>query len=176
MLDIAVAYDRFKFLGHEFLTWLLFVLNTDPAVFKTLDAEFISLESGNRIVLENHKNDAAESITIKGNDPDLKEGFQALAKGALVSELNLILTLANHRWQFTLKGESFHLNNFKPPYAGPVEKAEEIEGAVLEKIYLFEKCIAFIDAVYSYFIRQRLTTQWVETTVPSIKAWVGRSK
>ena len=176
MLDIAVAYDRYKFVGHEFLTWLLYMLHTDPSSFKSVDAEFISLESGNRIVLLNEKNDAAESITIKGNDPDLKEAFQALDKGALVSELNLVLTLADHRWQFTLKGESFHLTNFKLPYTGPVENAEDIEGAVLEKIYLFDKCIAFMDGVYAQFIRQRIKTRWSEATVPAIRAWVGRSK
>ena len=31
MLDVAVAYNRFKFLGEEFLTWLWFVIDQDPA-------------------------------------------------------------------------------------------------------------------------------------------------
>ena len=29
MLDIATAYNRYKFIGHEFLTWLLYLIETD---------------------------------------------------------------------------------------------------------------------------------------------------
>jgi len=29
MLDVSVAYNRYKFLGHEFLTWLWFMIETD---------------------------------------------------------------------------------------------------------------------------------------------------
>ena len=34
MLDIAVAYNRYKFLGNEFLTWLWFMIETDESSFR----------------------------------------------------------------------------------------------------------------------------------------------
>ena len=52
MLDIAVAYNRFKFLGDEFLTWLWFVIEQDPSVLRNADPDLKSFEIGNRIVLE----------------------------------------------------------------------------------------------------------------------------
>lgn len=29
MLDVSVSYDRYKFLGYEFLTWLWFLIEKD---------------------------------------------------------------------------------------------------------------------------------------------------
>ena len=33
MLDLAVAYNRYRFLGDEFLTWLWYTIENDPDVF-----------------------------------------------------------------------------------------------------------------------------------------------
>jgi len=55
MLDVAVAYNRFKFLGDEFLTWLWFIIENDPKYLKKFSPDLLSLEIGNRIVLENRR-------------------------------------------------------------------------------------------------------------------------
>ena len=74
MLDVAVAYNRFKFIGSEFLTWLWYKLDTDPHFIDQLISEPCSLSVGNRLVLENHLRQATETITIKGDDAGLEEG------------------------------------------------------------------------------------------------------
>jgi len=174
MLDIAVAYNRYKFIGYEFLTWVWFVINNHPELLTPLDPDFVSLETGNRIVLENIRKEALESITIKGNDPDLQEGKLTLGKGGLVTELNLVLTCGANRWQFTIKGESLNLSNFKIPYTGPIESEEQLEGAVLEKIYLYSKAIEFIDNLFKTFIKTRLSDQWPASVVPRIGTWIDK--
>ena len=65
MLDVSVSYNRYKFLGYEFLTWLWFVMENQQDILKESDKELVSLDIGNCIVLENNKNDSTESITIK---------------------------------------------------------------------------------------------------------------
>ena len=174
MLDIAVAYNRYKFIGYEFLTWLWFVINENPDCLSVSDPEFVRLETGNRIVLENTRKEASEIVTIKGNDADLQEGKLALRKGALVTELNLILTCGNHRWQFTVKGESLNLANFKIPTTGPIESDEQLEGAVLEKIYLYSKAIDIIDRIFKIFIQTRLADRWPTTLVPRMGVWIDK--
>ncbi len=173
MLDIAVAYNRYKFIGYEFLTWLWYVINKDPELLTPLDPEFVGLETGNRIVIENIRKEALESVTIKGNDADLQEGKLSLDKGGLVTELNLVLTCGANRWQFTLKGESFNLSNFKIPYTGPIESEEQLEGAVLEKYYLYSKALEFIDNLFKLYIKKRLSEQWSAAIVPRIGAWIN---
>ena len=39
MLDVSVAYNRYKFLGHEFLTWLWFMIETDKQTLMDADKE-----------------------------------------------------------------------------------------------------------------------------------------
>ena len=89
MLDIAVAYNRYKFLGNEFLTWLWFMIETDQKRLRRYDPDLVSLNIGSRLVLENTHNNDKETITIKGEDANLEEGLLALTKGAVVTEIHL---------------------------------------------------------------------------------------
>ena len=43
MLDIAVSYNRYKFIGHEFLTWLWFVMDRHVEILQQADPELSSL-------------------------------------------------------------------------------------------------------------------------------------
>ena len=74
MLDIAVAYNKYKFLGNEFLTWLWYVIENEISInelTKIKDKQIV-LKIGNSIVLENSLgDDAKEKISIKGDDAGL---------------------------------------------------------------------------------------------------------
>ncbi len=175
MLDIAVAYNRYKFVGYEFLTWLWFIVEKRADIIEELDTDPVSIELGNRIVLENRNNDRIETITIKGDDAGLEEGFLALAKGAVVIELNMIYHSGDHKWTFTIKGESLNICNLKPPDTGKIETTEDVEGAVLEKVYLYEKAFKIIDALYRRYIKLRVSSNWHKESVPLIKKWINAS-
>lgn len=171
MLDVAVAYNRFKFLGEEFLTWLWFVIDQDPTVLRKADPDLTSLEIGNRIVLEKRDKKALERITIKGENAGLEEAMLALQKGALVAELNLIYRSAQQKWQFTLKGESLNLSSMKTPKIAAPESPEDMESAVLEKIFLYDKILQFLEKLYKTFIKYRLSDRWLKRDVNLIKKW-----
>lgn len=172
MLDVAVAYNRYKFIGNEFLTWLWFTIDTDQPFFQTVDETITSLYLGNRIVLENNINDTSELITIKGDDAGLEEGLLSLRKGAVVIEINLSYKTENQEWKFTLKGESLSFSSLKVPETGPVETKEDIEGMVLEKAYLYEKAINLVNRLFNVFLKLRSTVEWNQQTVPKIKKWI----
>lgn len=172
MLDIAFAYNRFKFLGDEFLTWLWFVIENDPGVLKNISPDRSSLETGNRIVLENRQHQAVERVTIKGDDANLEEGILALRKGALVTEINLCFEADDKEWRFTIKGENLNISGFKTPFSGIIETEADVEGAVLEKIYLYEQAIQLVDDLYKNFIKIRVSSQWSTQVVPMIKKWI----
>ena len=172
MLDVAVAYNRYKFIGNEFLTWLWFTIETNQAFFKTVDETITTLYLGNRIVLENNINDASEIITIKGNDAGLEEGLVSLRKGAVVSELNLVYKTENQEWKFTLKGESLSFSSLKIPETGPMEIKDDIEGIMLEKAYLYEKAIDLVNRLFNQFLKMRSSLEWDQATVRQIKKWI----
>ena len=60
MLDVAVAYNRYKFIGNEFLTWLWFNADANPKYFNKIDETITGLYIGNRVVLENQINDTTQ--------------------------------------------------------------------------------------------------------------------
>jgi len=171
MLDIAVAYNRYKFLGNEFLTWLWFMIESDHGSFRQHDPDLVSLTVGNRLVLENTLNNAKETVTIRGDNASLEEGLVALAKGSLVTEIHLSYKSGSQNWEFSLKGESLNISNLKLPETGPVETPDDLEGVVLEKVYLIEKVIGLVNNLFSHFIHLRVSNAWQNQTVSRIRKW-----
>lgn len=172
MLDLAVAYNRYRFLGDEFLTWLWFLIETDQNTFRVIDPDCTALEIGNRIVLENRKKKSLERISIRGDDAGLEEGRLALKKGALLTELSLIFKTGEHQWQFSVKGESLNLSNFKTPGPPLPASPEEMEIFLLDKSEQFNKITNFIELAFKAFIKIRVTSKWSAKIVPNIKKWI----
>ncbi len=172
MLDVAVSYNRYKFLGNEFLTWLWFSIENEQSLIQKSLPQPASIQIGNRIKLENHRNQNLETITIKGDEAGLEEGILALRKGALVTELNIVYETQNLVYQFTIRGESLNIGNLKTQIAGPVEKKEDIEEQVLEKTYQYDEAIQLVDNLYKIFISLRVSTGWKKDTFIKIKNWI----
>jgi hypothetical protein len=173
MLDLTIAYNRYRFLGDEFLTWLWFLIETDQNAFRTIDPDCTALEIGSRIVLENRKKKSFERITINGDDAGLEEGRLALKKGALLSELSLIFKTGENQWQFSIKGESLNLSNLKIPGPALPQNPEEMEIFLLDKTHKIYKIIDFINKTFSMFVRDRVAGRWSTKVVPNIKKWIN---
>jgi hypothetical protein len=171
MLDVAIAYRRYQFLGNEFLTWLWFMIETDQNSLRQYDPDLVSLNIGSRLVLENTRNNAKETVTIKGDEANLEEGLVALKKGAVVTEMHLSYKTVGQNWLFSLKGESLNISSLKLPETGPVETPEDLEGVVIEKAYLLEKVIGLVNNLFSHFIKLRVSDTWRSQTVCRIHKW-----
>jgi len=75
-------------------------------------------------------------------------------------------------WQFSLKGESLNVSSFNLPSTGTPESDEDIEGFVLEKIFLYDKILKILENIFTYFVKLRLSNRWQDKTVPKIKSWI----
>ncbi len=180
MLDISVAYNRYKFLGHEFLTWLWFMIETDPESLKNEAGELVFLEIGDRIVLENNRREAIETVTIKGNESELEEGRIAVKRGAVVTELNLRMHYNKLLWMFDIKGESLDLSGLKLPEIDKTDRPSQPDGdsreaLILEKIELCETALSFVRHLYTNFIALRISKNWRQKSTPQIKKWITSS-
>ncbi len=175
MLDIAVAYNRYKFIGNEYLTWLWYAIDSEKENFADNSNTPFTLEIGSRVVFENIIDDnTIETVTIKGDNAGLEEGHLAIQKGAVVTELNIRLIYIEQIWSFNIKGESYNFTGFKHPETEKIEKKEDIEGALLEKVYLFGKAVELMDLVFDKFIKIRISEDWNRDIVPEIKKWINR--
>lgn len=173
MLDLAVAYNRYRFLGDEFLTWLWFLIETDQNAFRTIDPDCTAVEIGNRIVLENRKRKSLERISIRGDDAGLEEGRLALKKGALLTELSIVYKTGEHQWEFSLKGETLNLSSLKTPGPPLPPSPEELELFFLNKAEHINKIIIFIETAFKMFVRKRVTSKWDNKIVPNIRKWIN---
>ncbi|MBF0227352.1 MAG: hypothetical protein HQK76_18055 [Desulfobacterales bacterium] len=171
-MDTTVAYERYKFLGHEFLTWLWFMIENSQDEIRKIVDDAIEVEIGNRIVLAKNGESPSEVITIKGNDANLEEGMLSLKKGAFVNEISLILKLGDQQWSFSLKGENLNIGSLKTPDTAPVEKQDEVEGAIIDKVNLIEQPIKLIDKLFSKFVKSRIGNEFVNSYLVSIQKWI----
>jgi hypothetical protein len=173
MLDIAVSYNRYRFLGREFLTWLWFTLDQNPESVSAVDPAIDGIDIGNRMVLENRGPAGLETVTIKGDDPGMEEGLTALKKGALVSEMSLFFKSADQQWRLTLKAESLFITGLKVPDTGPVESEQDLDGALLEKMFLVERAVQLIEGLFAQFIGHRISADWNSGVVAGMRKWIG---
>lgn len=177
MLDISTGYNKYKFIGNEFLTWLWYLVENDIDILSVTGADYknISLEIGNSLVLENDKKkDAREKITIKGDKAGLEEGLTALKKGAVVTEINLLLTLDEDEFKFTIKGESFNITGLKTPSSKGSEDtgSDELEGSVIEKAYFCDRVFGFIDILFNTYMEKRASESFKTEDLKKIRNWV----
>ncbi|PIE62415.1 MAG: hypothetical protein CSA25_05235 [Desulfobacter postgatei] len=174
MLDIATAYNKYGFLGNEFLTWIWYLIETDQDITTLSDStDSITLEIGNSISLENNLSDKSkEKITIKGDQAGLEEGTTALKKGAWVTDINLICRIDEEEYKFSIKGESFNITGLKTPTIETSSSEDEIEGMIIEKTFLIMKIIKVIDTLFLKFIEKRISYDWNRSDLKDIKVWI----
>ena len=176
MIDVATAYNRYKFLGEEFLTWLWYVIENNQNLIKDFDRDFVGLEIGDRIVFENRRKESPERITIKGEGAGLEEGILALKNGALVTELNMIYRSAELVWQFTLKGESLNISSLTIPNTELPQSDEDLEGFVLEKLFFYDKLLKFLKNLFARFVKLRISNDWQSKDIAAIRNWIQSSQ
>ena len=174
MLDIATAYNKYKFLGNDYLTWIWYLIETNQNISELIRfPEPIIMEIGNSLVLENKLGDKSkENITIKGDQAGLEEGTTALRKGACVTQINIICKISEDEYKFTIKGESFNLTGLKPPKTDLSKTEDEIEGLVLEKASYCFKIWDVIDRLYLKYLEKRISDEWKSKELQSIKNWI----
>ena len=105
----------------------------------------------------------------------MEEGILALKKGGLVTELNMVYKSGELSWQFTVKGESLSISSLSTPKTDLPESTDDIEGAVLEKIFLYDRVIALLDNLFRHFSKLRVSSSWQSKAVSNINDWIQSS-
>jgi len=173
MLDIAVAYNKYKFSGYEFLTWLWFKTETDFGYIKDKTEILEDIYIDDKITIENFNENSREKITIKGDQANLEEGIISLSKGAFVTELKISLRTSEEKeFKFTLKGESLDIASFNIKKYKFSDSPDEIEGSLIEKIYYIEQLTTIVDKLFQAYINVRISDSFESYEIVQIKRWI----
>jgi hypothetical protein len=174
MLDIATGYNKYKFLGNDYLTWIWFLIEKNKNISSIINSkDAVIFEVGNSLVLENRLGDKSkEKITIKGDQAGLEEGTTALKKGAFVTQINLICKINKDEYKFTIKGESLNITGLKTPKIDLSKNEDEVEGVILEKAFFGFKIFEVIDTLFLKYIELRVSDEWNHEGLQEIKSWI----
>lgn len=159
-------------LGQEFLTWLWFKSEHEGGRFKAGD-EWFEVYMEQRVSVEGGSGDGKEVATVAGPHAEMREARMGLSTGKKVNRALLRLAQDGEEWTMQLKAEDFAYNSVRTPKVDTRrEQGEDPDGIWLEKLYLLEKCIGFMDALYRQFLEVRLSSIKWPQELKAFRTWL----
>jgi hypothetical protein len=165
---------NYEFLGREFLVWLWFRSHTNEGRFSLGEAGDAEIWLDGRVVLESEK-DGTEKVICLGEKSHLREGRFALAEYKTITEATLRLIIGDEEWSFILDSRWMNFKSFKTPKVMQ-DHQKDPEGLFYEKFQLIEKALNAMDAVYSSFLKIRLSPEWQAEELPALIEWIKDRK
>jgi hypothetical protein len=196
--ELQADLDDQRFLGREFLTWLVFHVDTAEGIIGTGKDKF-TLGFGDRVLLRSLAAEVGE-MRVKGEAPaDSADLRYAIAGGLTLREAELLLVKGKRSFKLTLGAEGFDLRSVKLPTElggdGPSGATERggrgrpaprpadddaldearTEVKVQERLELLEELDGLMAAAYDVFLEARLSPRWTSETVPALRDWLIES-
>lgn len=159
-------------IGREFLTWLWFKSEERNGAIDLPGQGDIEVVFLRRLVLESGDGINSETVTCHGANADLKEGKEALRQGKKIKEGRIRLRIDADAWEFTFKADTYGFQSLKLPETVEMADEKDLEGRSLERIYLIERVIKTMDALFALFLTIRQSVRWQNDEQPRMKRWV----
>jgi hypothetical protein len=172
MMDLDHAQTVSLMLGQEFLTWLWFASETSSGLFRTKDGEAFSVTVEQKISVQGGEGEARETAVCSGPMAELREARMGLATGKKVNKVKVRIARDEADWQVMLDAANFTFQGLKTPKVDmKLEEGEDPDSRILEKIYLLEKCMDFVDIIFEKFLELRFGPEWDEETA-RLRRWL----
>ena len=159
-------------IGREFMTWLWFKSEERNGFIALPDQKEIELHFLRRLVLESGDKENSETVTCSGINTDLKEGKEALRQGKKIKEGRIRLRLDADNWEFTFKADPFSFQSMKLPETLSMAEETDMDGRILERIYLIEKVTKIMNDLFALFLTIRRSHLWPDTEQGRMKIWL----
>ncbi len=173
-MDFLDILREKAFLGREFLTWLWFKADQTGGSIETQDGKAVEVFFLDRMTLDLLDTETPQTVTLKGEQSELREGLAALREGKKIEEARVSLRTGENDFTMTIKGTWFSFGGFKTPPILPSSESpedEDPEGAFLEKVYLVEEGMDLVDALFSKFLKLRLSSDW-DLELAQLRRWI----
>lgn len=164
-----------EILGQEFLTWLWYRSDSDPAAFKDKDGSPFAVSLEQKITVEGGSGEERETAAVSGVLSPLREARVGLATGKKVTRALLQLSKDEMNFQVTLKAADFSCNALRTPKVEKPEEDDDPDAVFLEKVYLMETALLLLDCLYRAFLEIRLDEAAWTREVQALHAWTERA-
>lgn len=162
-MDLVDIIHEKRFLGQEFLTWLLCQIETNGGYVPVVESKHVYMEVRGMVRTEDG-NEMKGQMTCKGQyEPN--EVLSGLSNGKKAEQVKLALVENDLEYSFTFKASKFEMTAIKFPKIAPseTEEGEEQEGLLLDRIGLIQAVTGTMEKVFGHFLSLR--------TKPGL--WVG---
>lgn len=159
-------------LGQEFLTWLWFVSEVGGGTFPDAEGKSFSVHMAERVSVAGGEGENRETVAVSGPHAQLREARVGVSAGKKVTKAQLLFEQDGENWSVQIKAEDFALGTLKTSKIDRSDK-DDADGIFLEQMYLLEKCVGFMDALYGEFLRRRLDSARWQAEVAGLREWLA---
>jgi len=175
-MDFLDILNDKAFLGREFLTWLWFKSDQSAGRIEIPGKKVVEVLFLDRMTLDLSDVETPQTVALKGEYSELREGLAALKEGKKIEEARVSVRVADNDFTMLLKATWFSFGSLRTPPILPASEADEeepIEGAFLEKVSLIEESMEIVDSLFEYFLKLRASDRWETEELPALRSWVG---
>lgn len=175
--DFLSVVEAKRFLGREFLTWLLFRVEEDGGRLQVGD-DVVELALGDRVVMQEEGEKQARLTLFDEGDmrPELGAGLRG---GKLIDRARIAVTRGERRWELSLDGGLLTYDSLRCPKLGERDANLSDDPRALFENDLFlrladvEEVVGFLDRLFASFCQLRASPRWAEETLPALRTWVA---
>jgi hypothetical protein len=171
--DLPGLLEAKRFLGREFLTWLVHRAEEDGGRFEAPDGP-VEIHLGDRLVLAGGQDERARLTVVGAGDvrPEIGAG---LRRGKLVDRARLTVRRGGRSWELTVDGGVLDLGAVRCPPLGDRDGGDPraaFENDLFLRLADVEELLDVLDALFAAFGRVRASDAWSRQAVPALRAWM----
>ena len=174
--DFLAVVEAKRFLGREFLTWLVHRIEEDGGRVEHA-GQVTEIQLGDRIVLAGGADDRARLTLVGAGDVRTEMGA-GLRRGKLIDRARLVLVRGERRWELVLDGGMLVYESVRCPVLGERDAAAAgdpraaFENDLFLRLADVDDALGVIDALFTEFCAVRGSAAWQERALPALRAWV----
>ena len=172
--DFLAVVQAKRFLGREFLTWLVHRIEEGDAHVEQ-DGQATEIRLGDRVVLAGGPDDRAR-LTVVGEGDVRGELGAGLRGGKLVDRARLVLLRGERRWELVLDGGMLSYEAVRCPQLGERDQGGDRRAALENDLFLrladLDDVLGVLDRLFAEFCTERGSSRWHERTLPALRDWV----
>lgn len=178
-MDLVDLITEKRFVGQEFLTWLWWKSEERGGSVELTGQGDIIVVFEKHMLLEYGEADYHERLVCSGLQAELKEARTGLRTGKKLEQARLQIIKDEMEYNLTFGATFFEFRNVKLPKTENTNETadpstDEMEGAVLERIYLYEELVKIVNDLFRMFLEVRASEGWPEELL-KIRNWVHKS-
>ena len=179
IMDLVDLIAEKRFLGQEFLTWLWWKSEERGGTIEVPGLGDITVVFEKHMMLEFGEGETTEKIICSGLQAELQEARTGLQMGKKLEQARIVIGQNDYEFSFTLAAALMEFRNVRLPKTEASENdksdnPEEVEGAILERIFLLEELIRLVNELFRLFLSVRVGDEWREE-LEKVRSWVNKT-